>query len=204
MSQPGDASAGHGHHRARPRPVRVATSSALAVLIVAAVVAVLVVVAGNAPRPDDPPRAADAADFLTATPTHSAGPTRSTASTASTAPTASTRAAPGRARRTHASSPTATSVLPTIPVAVLNETTRRGLAAGVAAALEARGWRVSGTGNFVGNVPATTVYYPSGSRAAARVLARHEGTDRLRPSFPGIRRDVLTLILAKDYADLRP
>ena len=52
------------------------------------------------------------------------------------------------------------------PVVVLNETRIRGLAADVAGDLRAKGWTVTGVGNWQGAIPETTVYYPAGQRSA--------------------------------------
>ncbi|MHB1740088.1 MAG: LytR C-terminal domain-containing protein [Actinomycetes bacterium] len=85
-------------------------------------------------------------------------------------------------------------------VIVLNESTRTGLAAHVAARLRASGWDVVGTGNFRGTVAATTVYYPPGQRGpAARLAAAVGAPARLRPVFPGLVADRLTVILTQNF-----
>ena len=99
-----------------------------------------------------------------------------------------------------AAEPADEAAVPDVPVVVLNQTVRRGLAAEFRAVLAAAGWRVGGVGNFRGNVPATTVYYPAGMKAQARALAAAFGqVDRMRPAFDGIPADKLTVILCKDY-----
>ena len=50
-------------------------------------------------------------------------------------------------------------------------------------------------GNWRGNVPETTVYYPDGKSAQATRLARDLGADRIRPRVSGMRTDRLTVIL---------
>ncbi len=85
-------------------------------------------------------------------------------------------------------------------VAVYNETRHQGLGARVAAEFERAGWRVVRVGNWFGNVPVTTVYYPEGMQEEAFALRDdfpHIG--RMRPAFPGVPDNALTVILAKDY-----
>lgn len=81
-------------------------------------------------------------------------------------------------------------------MAVLNNTTVTGLAASTADRVRSLGWQVSGTSNWRGNIPDTTVYYPAGMEAAAEVLARDLGIGRLRPSVAPMKSDRLTVILA--------
>jgi hypothetical protein len=89
---------------------------------------------------------------------------------------------------------------PSVEVVVLNETKRRNLAAVFRDVLADAGWQVGATGNFRGNVPATTVYYPPGLKAEAEALEEAFGqVNRIRPAFPGIPTDKLTVILCKDY-----
>ncbi|KWX02981.1 tuberculin related peptide [Carbonactinospora thermoautotrophica] len=85
-------------------------------------------------------------------------------------------------------------------VVVYNQTRHRGLGTRVAADLERAGWRVVRVGNWVGNVPATTVYHPEGMRMEALALRDDfPHISRVRPAFPGIPDNALTVILAKDY-----
>ena len=85
-------------------------------------------------------------------------------------------------------------------VVVLNQTTRRGLAAQVAAELRAKGWAVSGVGNFTGVVPATTVYYPPGGGEQALVLAEDLPVEpRTRPRFGNLSTSSLTVVVTNSY-----
>jgi hypothetical protein len=85
-------------------------------------------------------------------------------------------------------------------VVVLNQTRRPGLAATVAEALRADGWNVASTGNFGGTVPETTVYFPAGGEPAATELAaRLPVTPRVRPVFPAIDAERLTVIITDNY-----
>jgi hypothetical protein len=86
------------------------------------------------------------------------------------------------------------------PVIVLNQTKTLGLAAKLRDQLRAGGWTVTGIDDFRGNVPATTVYYPPGLKAAAQALmAQFPTIGRIRPAFPGISTSQLTVILGKDF-----
>ena len=77
-----------------------------------------------------------------------------------------------------------TTALPTVqrsryPLSIFNTTSISGLAASVASKAESKGWTIHGTGNWNGNVPTTTVYYPSGMADAAQVLAHDLGIGRV-------------------------
>jgi hypothetical protein len=87
-----------------------------------------------------------------------------------------------------------------IAIVVLNETGRAGLAATVAARLRAKGWTVSGVGNFRGVVPATTVYYPAGHEAAAAAAAKSLPTPaRVLPRFGNLSLTRLTVVVTTNY-----
>jgi len=111
----------------------------------------------------------------------------------------------GASPRTSASPSSSATGVPTVApahvaVVVLNATKRRGLAARFADQLRARGWRVVAVGNFRGNVPASTVYYPSGKQGDAEALdAQFAGIDRIRPAFSGISQTRLTVILTREF-----
>ncbi len=62
------------------------------------------------------------------------------------------------------------------------------------------GWKVVGSDNWYGTIPATTVYYPERLHAAAKVLARDLGIGRIKPAIDPMRGDRLTVILTTDYA----
>lgn len=85
-------------------------------------------------------------------------------------------------------------------VVVFNNTSTTGLAGRVSAKVEAAGWKVAAADNWYGTVPATTVYYPKGKKAAAQLLALDLGVPRVQPA--DIDSDMssthLTLILTGD------
>ncbi len=119
----------------------------------------------------------------------------------STAPTTTAPTTPAPTKSTPSAKPTkaptkAPGVDRNIPVAVLNNTTTKGLARNVAAKVAAAGWQVSGTGNWRGLIPETTVYYPAGFEAQAGQLAKDLDFGRIRPAVSPMHSDRLTLILS--------
>ncbi len=80
-------------------------------------------------------------------------------------------------------------------VEVYNNSGVTGLAADRAAFLQGAGWNVSGTDNWYGAIPGTTVYYPAGYRSQATELAETLGITRLRPAVSPMQFDRLTVIL---------
>ena len=160
------------------------------------------------PGPSSPPVTAGLSPTdvpLASGPSPSMTPTATRPVLAPPAPSASAtpRAVPTSPRPSGTGGPTPQgSTTPSEPrpqVVVLNQTTRRGLAARVAAALERAGWTVSGVGNFRGVVPSTTVYHPPGRETWARRLARDVGTQRVRPAFSTISDTELTVVLTRSY-----
>jgi len=154
-----------------------AAASALAALAVLALVGVLVLVFGQRAGSGGP-----ASAQVTQRP---ADPSRS--------PRPATPGSPSSARVSETAPPAGTKVV------VLNATSRRGLASRFQQSLQAKGWTVVSVGNFRGNIPANTVYYPQGQRGAAEALdAQFAEVDRIRPAFSGISQTRLTVILARD------
>jgi hypothetical protein len=168
--------------------------SLLAILAVTSLIVALYVWRGEDPK--EPPVAASS---QTKTPSATPPPATTNASA-----TAEKTAAP-----TVTASPTATAATTKsanvdlrsdIAIVVLNETTRGGLAATVAARLRTKGWNVSGVGNFRGAVPATTVYYPAGHAAAAQAAAESLPTPaRIRPRFGNLSTTRLTVVVTTNY-----
>jgi hypothetical protein len=87
---------------------------------------------------------------------------------------------------------------PTAYVEVFNNSSITGLAGDVGGELSGAGWKVVGTDNWYGSIPATTVYYPARLKAQARLLADEVGATRMRPAVEPMRFDRLTLILTGD------
>ncbi len=158
----------------------VVASSALAGLAVTALVGVLILAFGE--NDDDSAQQDRPAQVVTSAPSAVAAPD----------PLASPSAVP--------STSASPSGGPKAPVVILNQTVTEGLAATFRAQLRAGGWKVPGIGDFRGNVPATTVYYPPGLKAAATALmSQFAEVGRIRPAFAGISTTQLTVILGKDF-----
>lgn len=85
----------------------------------------------------------------------------------------------------------------TVYLEVYNQTSVSGLAGRTADEAAAKGWQVAGTDNWYGTIPASTVYYPAKLEAAARLLAKDLGIDRLMPATGSMRPDRLTVVLAQ-------
>ena len=84
-------------------------------------------------------------------------------------------------------------------VEVYNNSGISGLAGSTAARASGAGWKVLGSDNWYGTIPASTVYFPQRLEAEARLLGRDLGIRRLRPSISPMRLDRLTVILTTDY-----
>ena len=80
-------------------------------------------------------------------------------------------------------------------VEVYNNSGITGLAGKVADKATDIGWKVVGSDNWYGTVPATTVYYPQRLKRAAKTLALDLGIRRTAPAVDPMRQDRLTLIL---------
>ncbi len=140
---------------------------------------------------------------LLASPSASSSAPRVAVSPSTATPTPSSPSARPTAAPTPSPSPTATASRPArsvvkAPVVVLNQTRQTGLAASVASRLRARGWQVTGVGNWRGSVSSTTVYYAAGLERAARSLADVLGVERIRPKVAGMASGRLTVVLTAD------
>ena len=85
-------------------------------------------------------------------------------------------------------------------VEVYNNSGISGLAGTTAARAQGAGWKVVGSDNWYGTIPASTVYYPPRLAAEAKLLGRDLGISRLQPSIAPMRLDGLTGILTTDYS----
>lgn len=117
---------------------------------------------------------------------------------AADAPSVSAPATPHRHhKKHHAAKPKAPAVdRAKTPVAVFNNTNIRGLAGSVGQKASDIGWDVVATDNWMGTVPANTVYYPSDLKAAAHKLALDLGIKRTHLAEAGsMKDDRLTVVL---------
>lgn len=85
-------------------------------------------------------------------------------------------------------------------VEVYNNSGIRGLAGQTAGQASVKGWQVVGSDNWVGTIPAPTIYHGPRLEAAAKLLAKDLGISRVRPAVDPMRPDRLTVILTADYA----
>jgi hypothetical protein len=83
---------------------------------------------------------------------------------------------------------------------VYNNSNITGLAASTSARVGAAGWQVVGSDNWYGTIPATTIYYPERLKAAAKLLGKDLGIERIVPAVDPMSMDRLTLILTADFA----
>ena len=85
-------------------------------------------------------------------------------------------------------------------VEVFNNSGIKGLAATTAAKATQVGWQVVGEDNWVGSIPASTVYYPERLKAAAKQLALDLGIGRTSQAVEPMKMDRLTIVLTADAA----
>lgn len=83
-------------------------------------------------------------------------------------------------------------------VEIFNNSGVTGLAGETAEKATGAGWNVVGSDNWVGTIPATTVYYPPRLKEAGKLLARDLGIRRVKPSVEPMRFDRLTVILTSN------
>ena len=84
-------------------------------------------------------------------------------------------------------------------VSVYNNSSITGLAGATAERIGALGWKVVGSDNWYGTIPATTIYYPDGMERAGRLLAQDLGVQRVMPAVDPMSTDRLTVILTADF-----
>ena len=85
-------------------------------------------------------------------------------------------------------------------VEVYNNSGVTGLAGRIAATATQAGWKVVGSDNWYGTIPASSVYYPPRLERAAHALALDLGIRRVVPAVDPMRLDRLTVILTADHA----
>jgi hypothetical protein len=84
-------------------------------------------------------------------------------------------------------------------VEVYNNTNITGLAGETGARISAAGWQLVTTDNWVGTIPATTVYYPAQLKAAAQLLGKDLGIQRIIAAEDPMSMDRLTVVLTSDF-----
>ena len=167
------------------------------------VVVLLLIVINSRPEPKNggPALTAPAASVGTTT-TVASSPSPAPSATAPSATAPSTSAASTSAGAPPVSEPPATQspVAAKVPVSVLNNSRRTGLAHEVANEVRAKGWPVGTVGNFTGRIAETTVYYDSGQLESARALAKDfPQIKRIAARFAGLPGSGLTLVVTRDW-----
>jgi len=135
------------------------------------------------------------------------GPVVTTSAPASSEPPSSTptpspthRVKPRHTAPAAEPSATATAVVPKLPVTVLNNSRRTGLAHRAAAQVAGGGWPIRQVGNFRGRIPVSTVYYSAGQQAVASRLAHQfPAVQRVLPRFDGLPGSGLTLVVTREW-----
>jgi hypothetical protein len=179
-----------GAHRTSRAASATLLPSLLAILAVTSLITALDVWRGQDAKP--PPAAAARLSDTSTSPTAAASTTATPEKI--NEPVASTGSPVATKRQTRAL------LRADIDIVVLNETARPGLASTAAAQLRAKGWTVTGVGNFRGVVTATTVYYPFGHVAAAQAAARSLPTPpRVLPRFGNLSSTRLTVVVTSNY-----
>jgi hypothetical protein len=116
--------------------------------------------------------------------------------TPSAAPTTPAKTKPAKPQKTKPAKPTVDRSK--VKVVVYNNTNIKGLAGTVGDQVKKAGWDFQAADNWQGTVPATTVYYGDGLKAAADQLGLDLGIKRVVPrdtAATGMLADGLTVIL---------
>jgi hypothetical protein len=87
-----------------------------------------------------------------------------------------------------------------VNVEVYNNSGVKGLAGRTATKASTVGWNVVGSDNWLGTIPAPTIYYGPRLEPAAKLLGKDLGIRRIRPAVAPMRPDRLTVILTADYS----
>ena len=119
-----------------------------------------------------------------------------------TAPPSTARPTPSHHRAAPVAQPSATATpkVAKLPVTVLNNSRRSGLAHRAAAQVANGGWPIKLIGNFTGRIPVSTVYYAPGQAKVAAALAHQfSAVQRVLPRFRGLPGSGLTLVVTREW-----
>lgn len=84
----------------------------------------------------------------------------------------------------------------TLVVSVFNQTNITGLAASTLDKAAQAGWPRGISGNWNGQVPSNTIYFPAGGEDQAKLLGEDLGITRVLPNFEGMTSTGLTVVMA--------
>jgi hypothetical protein len=136
----------------------------------------------------------------------SPGPSLPTSQSAATTPSAKPSLSPTPTPKPHRTAPvaepsaTAEPKVTKVPVTVLNNSRRTGLAHRAAAQVASGGWPIRQIGNFTGRIRISTVYYAPGQADVARALAHQfPAVQRVLPRFRGLPGSGLTLVVTREW-----
>jgi hypothetical protein len=131
-------------------------------------------------------------------------PTVATTHPAATTP--SVKPSPKATPKPHKTAPvaeppaTAKPAVAKVPVTVLNNSRRTGLAHRAAAQVANGGWPIKQIGNFTGRIRISTVYYAPGQAPVARKFAHQfSAVQRVLPRFNGLPGSGLTLVVTREW-----
>ena len=148
-------------------------------------------------RPDN---SVDAGPVVTPGPTTTSAEPELTAPAVVATPTPTPKPTPHRTRPSAEPSATAKPAAAKIPVTVLNNSRRTGLAHRAAAQVAGGGWPIRQIGNFTGRIRISTAYYAPGQSAEAQALAHQfPAIQRVLPRFEGLPGSGLTLVVTREW-----
>jgi hypothetical protein len=137
----------------------------------------------------------DAGPVVVPPPTHTSQPA---ASTPSVRP--SPKPSPRKTAPVAEPSATAKPRVGKLPLTVLNNSRRSGLAHRAAAQVAGGGWPIKLIGNFTGRIAVSTVYYAPGQKRVAAALAHQfAAVQRVLPRFHGLPGSGLTLVVTREW-----
>jgi hypothetical protein len=132
-------------------------------------------------------------------PSTSSPPSTAASSASSSASASNSAPAPS----TSVSSSTAGS-LKAVPLVVLNNTNKTGLADTAAARFRAGGWTVASTGNLSNNIVSTVAYYDpavaNAQQAALALQTQFPAVKRVVAKFAGLPDGPIIVVLTADYS----
>lgn len=129
-------------------------------------------------------------------------PSTQTTQSASPTPSAKPSPKPSPTKTVPVAEPSATAkpAVRKVPVTVLNNSRRTGLAHRAAAQVAAGGWPIKQIGNFTGRIRISTVYYAPGQAQVAHKFAHQfSAVQRVLPRFHGLPGSGLTLVVTREW-----
>ena len=186
-----------GAHRARVSPLLGALPFvAVAVVVVGVVLLAWTLFGGNGGTSTT----AEPAGGVSSAASQPAASGKPAASSAAPKPSASKTQAAQPSKTPVKSSAPASTVDKTLKIVVRNSTNTKGLAAGAATKLKAKGWTINGIpDNYKPTVNSTVFYNDPAQKASALAVARILGIDLVKPD-PTMAAKGVTVVLGPDYA----